>query len=146
MAVDAQGNLYVASNAFADVDLRKYSPNGSLIYASLIRSCGDGFLSVESLAIDNAGHAWIAGDTTACVVVTPNAEPVHVSEGSRMRGFVMRLDTAKLTSEGPLYAAHLSDVENRIAAVRVDSEGNAYVTGTATLPVGEYVAVAGHAP
>jgi hypothetical protein len=131
MAVDTKGNLYVASHAFADVDLRKYSPNGSLIYATLVRSCGDGFLSVEGLAIDNDGHAWIAGNTTACLAPTPNAVPLHVNESGRMHGFVILVDTAKPGSEGPLYVAYVSETENRIAAIRVDSDGNAYVTGTA---------------
>src|SRR5262249_18706406 len=69
VAVDTQGNLYVASHAFTDVDLRKYAPNGSLVYASLIRSCGEGFLSVAGIAVD-AGRVWIAGDTTACLPAT----------------------------------------------------------------------------
>jgi hypothetical protein len=129
MTVDAQGNLYVASHAFADVDLRKYAPDGSLIHASLIRSCGDGFLSVAGLAIDNAGRAWIAGNTTACLPASPNAVPVHLSEGSRTRGFVLLVDTTKPSSAEPLFVTYLSDAENRIAAIRVDSEGNAYVTG-----------------
>jgi len=131
MAVDAQGNLYVASHAFADVDLRKYAPNGSLIYASLIPPCEDGFLSVAGLAIDNAGRAWIAGNTSACLSTTPNAVVSRVSEVSRTRAFVMLVDTTKPGSHAPIYVTYLSDAENRIAAIRVDSEGNAYVTGAA---------------
>src|SRR5712691_10065783 len=130
VAVDAQENLYVASHVFADMELRKYAPDGSIIYDSLIRSCGDGFLSVAGLAIDNAGRAWIAGNTNACFPTTPNAVQSHVSEAGRTRGFVMLVDTAKPSSFGPLYATYLADVANRIAAIRVDSEGNAYVTGT----------------
>lgn len=130
MAVDAQGNLYIASHAFADVDLRKYGPNGSLLYASLIRSCGDGFLSVAGLAIDSTGRAWIAGNTTACLSTTPNAILSHLSHVGQARGFVMLVDTTKSTSMAPLYVTYLADVDNRIAAIRVDSEGNAYITGT----------------
>jgi hypothetical protein len=130
MAVDSRGNLYVASHAFADVDLRKYSPNGSLMYASLIRSCGEGFLAVAGLAIDGAGRAWIAGNTTACLATTPNAVQERVSHAGPARGFVMLVDTTKSSSMTPVYVTYLSDVDHRIAAIRVDSEGNAYVAGT----------------
>lgn len=130
MAVDAQGNLYVASHAFADVDLRKYSPNGSLLYASLIRSCGDGFLSVAGLAVDNAGRAWIAGNTSACLKTTPNAAQSHGSDTGRPTGFVMLVDTKKPGATAQLYVSYLSDIETRISAIRADNEGNAYITGT----------------
>jgi hypothetical protein len=42
----------------------------------------------------------------------------------------MLVDTTKPSSSAPLYVTYLSEAENRIAAIRVDSEGNAYVTGT----------------
>jgi hypothetical protein len=117
MAVDGQGNLYVALHAFADIELRKYAPNGSLTYSSVIPGCGDGFLSVAGLAIDHARRAWIAGNSTC-------------GKEKRMRGFVMLIDTTKPTSVAPLYMTYVSEVESRIAAIRVDQEGNAYVTGT----------------
>jgi hypothetical protein len=40
------------------------------------------------------------------------------------------VDTTKSSSAAPLYVTYLSDVEYQIAAIRVDGEGNAYVTGT----------------
>ena len=132
MTVDAQGNLYVASHALADVDLRKYSPNGSLIYASLIRSCGDGFLSVAGLAIDNAARVWIAGNTNACLRTTPNAIHSQGSKTGRATGFIMLVDTKKPGATAQLYVSYLSPVENRISAIRADSEGNVYITGTVT--------------
>jgi hypothetical protein len=128
--VDAQGNTYVAAHVFADVQLRKYTPDGSIIYDSLIRSCGDGFLSVAGLAADKAGRIWIAGNTTACLRTTPNAVESQIKRDSRASGFVMLVDTTKPSSTVPLYVTYLSDVENQIAAIRVDGEGNAYVTGT----------------
>src|ERR1019366_6926591 len=42
----------------------------------------------------------------------------------------MLVDTTKSTSMAPLYVTYLADVDNRIAAIRVDREGNAYITGT----------------
>jgi hypothetical protein len=131
IAVDRQGNLYVASHSFADVELRKYTPTGSIAYDSLIRSCGDGFLSVTGLAIDHAGHAWIAGNTTACLPATPDALQAHAKAGS-MRGFAMLIDTAKPTSSTPLYVTYLADVDHRIEGLRVDGEGRVYLAGNTT--------------
>ncbi len=42
----------------------------------------------------------------------------------------MLLDTSKPTSTAPLYLTYLAGEESQISAIRVDAEGNAYVTGT----------------
>jgi hypothetical protein len=134
VAVDATGNLYVASHAFSDVELRKYTPTGSIVYDTLIRSCGDGFLSVAGLAIDNGGHAWIAGNTTACFRATSDAFKKDAGEAKRMRGIVIRVDTAKSSAIDPTYVTYLSDVEYQITGIRVDGQGNAYLSGTTESP------------
>jgi hypothetical protein len=130
VAVDAEGNVFAVSHALSNVDIRKYAPNGSLVFSSLIRSCGDGFLSVAGLAVDKSGRAWIAGNTTACLPATPGAIVSRVSATGGTRGFVMLLDTSKPGATAPVYLTYLSDVDNQIASIRVDGEGNAYVTGT----------------
>jgi hypothetical protein len=129
--VDAQGNLYVASHWLADVELRRYAPDGSLTYDSLVRSCGGGFVAIAAIAIDKIGRAWIAGNTTACLPTTPAAFTTQIGEPAGPRGFLMLIDTTKPSSAPPVYVTYLSQVENRIRALRVDSDGNAYVTGTA---------------
>jgi len=127
--VDSYGNLYIALHSFADVELRKYAPNGSVNYDSVIRSCGDGFMSVAALAVDDAGHAWIAGNTTACLAPTPGALQTQIADKSQLHGFVMMLDTSKPNATAPLYVTYTADVENEIAAIRVDREKNVYITG-----------------
>ena len=130
VATDAQGNLYMASHSLADVELRKYARNGSLIYANLVRSCGgDGFVAIAAMVIDKMGRAWIAGNTNTCLPTTSNAFAAQTGEHAGPRGFVVMIDTSK-PSSAPVYVTYLSQVENRIRALRVDSEGNAYVTGT----------------
>ena len=129
MAIDGQGNLYIASHTFSDVDLRKYGRDGSLLYSSLIRSCGEGFTSVTGLQVDGAGRAWVAGNTAACFSTTPNALRRRVNP-SQVHGFIMLLDTSKPSANAPIYATYLDSVENRIVAIRVDHYGNAYVAGT----------------
>ena len=128
MAVDGRGNLYVASHVVADVELRKYTPDGTLAYDSLVRSCGAGFLSLTGIAVGGSGLVWIAGNTTACMPGTTNAFHPHVEPAGALRGFVMLLDTTK-PSATPLYVTYLSNIEYRINGIRVDRQGNTYATG-----------------
>jgi hypothetical protein len=128
-AVDSHGNLYIALHSFADVELRKYAPNGSITYDSVIRSCGDGFISVAGLDVDDAGHAWIAGNTTACLAATPGALQTQIGDKSQLHGFVMMLDTSKPNATAPVYVTYTAGVENQIAAIRVDRQKNVYLAG-----------------
>ncbi|HEY1242449.1 MAG TPA: hypothetical protein VGF16_17930 [Bryobacteraceae bacterium] len=146
MAVDAQGNLYVASHANADIELRRYSSSGSLSYDNLVRSCGDGYVSVTGLALGGEGRVWITGVTTGCLQATERAYARQPQPAdSRPRGFVISLDTRKPGNAEPAYVTYLSEIPCRPTALRVDREGNAYVAGTtdsldyphaAVLPVG----------
>jgi hypothetical protein len=128
MALDSRRDLYVASHQFSEVELRRYAIDGSITYDSLIHSCGNGYLSVVGLAIDGLGRAWIAGNTNACLLTTPGSIETTVSD--RMRGFLMMIDTTMPSSNQPLYVTYLSNEESRITAIRLDSQGNAYITGT----------------
>ena len=130
VAVDTEGRLYVASHSSTDVELRRYAPDGSLTYDYLMRSCGHGFLSVAAIAIDNTGRVWVAGNTTACVQTTPNALQTRVGDSGTSHGFVALIDTTKSSTSAPVYVTYLSRAQNSINDIRVDSGGNAYVTGT----------------
>lgn len=130
VAVDSDGNLYMAFHSSADVELRTYAPDGSTKYDARVRACGPGYLSVTGLAVNNAGSAWITGNTNACLPATHNALQKHVANTTQMHGFVLLLDTRNPSSTEPRYLTYLSGVENRINAIRVDGSGNAYVAGT----------------
>jgi hypothetical protein len=129
VATDRRANLYAAFHAFSGVDLRKYSGNGSLLYSSVIPMCGDAFVSVVGLAVDDAGRAWIAGNTNGCSGTAATSPPIDLLDAGRMRGFVMVVDTSKPGSVPPPNLMYLSDVENRIAAIRISSEGEVYIAG-----------------
>lgn len=130
MAVDGSGNLYLASHAFSDVELRKYAPDGSLVYSSLIRSCSDGFMVVAALNVDDAGYAWIAGNTDACLSTTSNATTAGEGNRGQRRSFVILVDTAKPGST-PLYTTYLPDAAHRISGLFVDGHRTVYLTGSA---------------
>jgi hypothetical protein len=129
IAVDSRGNLYVVIHLFTGLELRKYRLDGSIIYDSVIPTCGPGLLSVSGLAIDNTGHAWIGGSTTACLNTTSGAWLGNVRDTALRHGFVIMLDTSSPSSTAPRYATYLADAENEVTAIRADREGNAYVTG-----------------
>ena len=131
VSVDSHGNLYAALHSGSDVELRKYAPNGSLVYDNLVRSCGVGFVSVVAIAADDRGRVWIAGNATACIATTPGALTSHLTHPAQPHGFVILIDTAKPSSADPLYATFLADADNRITGLRADKEGKAYLSGIA---------------
>jgi hypothetical protein len=130
VAVDSQGNLFVALHLMSGLELRKYSPNGSVSYGSVIRSCGPGFLAISGLVIDEAGYAWIAGNTSACLPVTSDALYRRIANLPEGQGFIAKLDTNKPSATAPLFLTYVSDVENQITGIRVDKNGSVYVVGT----------------
>ena len=141
IAVDSEGNAYITgwtwSTDFPTVDPLQGSfagvadafvaklneDGGALVYSTYLG--GSGRDEGEGIAVDSAGNAYITGDTNSSDF--PIANPVQAT----CRGedaFV-----AKLSGDGSalVYSTYLggsgSDYGRGIA---VDSEGNAYVTGS----------------
>lgn len=130
VVADSQGNLFVALHRLAGVEIRKYSPNGSMMSSSVVASCRDDSLAVAALAVDNSGHLWIAGNTrAACFPTTARAWHRNVPDAPQMRGFVALLDLSKPTSNAPVYATYLADANSWISDMTVDTDGNVYVAG-----------------
>jgi hypothetical protein len=130
IATDSRGNLYTVSHVMADIELRKYSPDGGVVYDSLIRSCGSGFLQLSAIAVTDSGLAGIAGNTTACFQATAGAYRGGGAQSGRMRGIVILVDTTKPSGATPSYLTYFSDGDYRVTAIRIDSQGNAHVAGT----------------
>jgi hypothetical protein len=122
--------VYVALHLFGGLEVRKYAPDRSVIFDSVVPACGPGSVSVSGIAADRAGHVWIAGNTTACLTSTESAWKQRVSDVSRPHGFVLRLDASKPAPSAPLYLTYLADPDNWIFGLRIDAEGNAYVAGS----------------
>ena len=124
IALDSHGNLYTASHVLSDLELRKYSPDGAVIYDSLVRSCGDGFVQVSAIAATDSGLVWIAANATACFETSTSAE-----RPGGMRGILILADTTKAGPAAPPYLTWLAESEYRITTIRADSQGNAYLAG-----------------
>jgi hypothetical protein len=156
IALDQAGNAYVTGstastqvtlpvtlgpdltyNGGGDVFVAKVNPNGtSLLYLGYLGGSGED--RGLAIAVDPAGNAYIAGDTSSPEATFPVTAGPDLTYNGSYDAFV-----AKINPSGTaiLYAGYLggngSDTANAIA---VDASGNAYLTGytsstEATFPV-----------
>ena len=115
--------------------LGNYEPNEALtidpplIYSTYLG--GSGFDGAKSVAVDNAGNAYITGETRSTNFPTHNAISNTLNSGSD--AFVVKINATGTTL---VYATYLggSNYEDefgpeRAGGIAVDSSGNAYVTG-----------------
>ncbi len=155
LAVDSSGNAYVAgvtdslnfptknpaysgNSGYKDAFIAKIGPFGTnLLYASYLGGGSDD--SGNSIAVDNSGNAYIAGDTFSLgtgngpfPTVPNNAYQTKNNGGPSGRdAFVARFDTTQSGSASLIYCTFLggSLSDERAYAIAIDSSGNAYVTG-----------------
>jgi hypothetical protein len=141
IAVDAQGNVYVAGNAGSfdfpmkgavqgtwggsgDAFLTKLNPTGSaLVYSTYLG--GNAIDYATAVALDPAGNAYITGVTFSANFPTVNA--FQSAKGAQQDAFV-----AKINPGGTawVYATYLGgNAVDEGYAIAADVSGNAYVTG-----------------
>lgn len=140
MAVDEAGSVYIAGSTrsadfpivrglqpkfggITDGFLAKLDASGNLVYSTFIG--GSGVDVVYGLAIDAAGNAYLAGETTSTDFPVVNAvQPRH---GGFWDAFVCKVNA---TGSALLYSTYLGGKENDLGfGVAVDAAGNAYVAG-----------------
>ena len=134
-AVDDSGNIYTASHALSDIEVRKYGPGGhKLEFATVVSSCGAGFTALDSVAITNEGQVWIAGHSAACFQPAANAlDKGSSTKSGEERSFLLRVN-ARLTASPPLtYFSFLPEAaRSRITGLQVGQNGDVYVAGYTT--------------
>ena len=120
---DRVGGIEGDSTGF-DVVVSKLAPAGNaLVYSTYLG--GSGLDDGQSIAVDSAGAAYVAGGTDSSDFNTVNA--IQASKGLLEDVFV-----AKLTSAGSalVYSTYLGGVgQDRAEGIAVNSGGAAYVTG-----------------
>jgi uncharacterized protein (TIGR03437 family) len=141
VAVDVQGNIYVAGNTASldfptkgaiqvttggsgDAFLVKLSPNGApLVYSTYLG--GNANDSASAVAIDAAGNAYIVGTTFSTDFPTKN--PFQGAKGAQQDAFVAKINP---TGTAWVYSTYLggNNVDEGYA-IAVDASGSAYVTG-----------------
>jgi hypothetical protein len=110
----------------SDAFVAKVKADGtSLIYAGCIG--GAGFDESAAIAVDGAGHAYVAGFTFSDEDTFPVKGGPETAHSGKSDAFV-----AKVKADGTtlLYAGYLGGALNdRAFGIAVDAAGNAYVTG-----------------
>jgi Beta-propeller repeat len=118
--------LQPALGGWSDLFIAKLKADGSaLIYSTYLG--GSGADSGQGLTIDGAGNAYLTGLTLSNDF--PTKDPLQPALGSEGRSdaFVAKLDRNGATL---IYSTYLGgDGEDWGAAIAVDAEGRAYVTG-----------------
>jgi hypothetical protein len=142
ITVDSAGNAYVTgstnstnwptANAIqaglagaSDVYLTKLNAAGTaLVYSTYLG--GTGFELAESVKVDSAGNAYLAGDTASTNF--PTASPVQAANaGGTSDAFVTKVNAA---GTALVYSTYLGGSDrDQAESIAVDSAGNAYVTG-----------------
>ncbi len=142
--VDASGNVCVAGltespdfpmlNARQTVSntttggaegfITKLSPSGTLLYSTYHGSLNDPYDYVNDIAVDEAGNAYVVGDTSGNDFPVLNA--FQTAFGSSRDAYL-----SKLSPTGSLlYSTYLGGIDADSAlGVAVDNQGNAYITG-----------------
>ena len=150
IAVDGFGNVYVTGSTKSfdfpianpiqstnsggccgfdeEVFVTKVSANGSnLVYSTYLGGPGNDF--GYDIAVDNAGNAYVTGETYSRNFPTVN--PIQLSVGPATNA-VIDAFVFKLNASGSalIYSTYLGgDYYDHGRGIAVDSEGNSYVTG-----------------
>lgn len=147
IAVDSSGHAYVAGQTdstnfpvtpgafqtdYRRLFVTKVNPTGSgLDYSTFLG--GNGFDEVWAIAVDEAGQAYIAGDTTSTnFPTTPGAFQPDYHPGSSVTregdAFVVKFNPA---GSGLIYGTYLGGADHDLGFdLDIDSQGRAYVTGS----------------
>ncbi len=145
IAVDASGNSYITGETFSDqvsfpvlvgpdltfngssdAFVTKVNPTGTaLVYSGYIGGSGlDASLAID---IDSSGNAYVAGETASIQVTFPVIGGPQLQANGVLDGFVAKLNPL---GNALIYCGYLGGGANeRVNAVAVDPNGNAYVTG-----------------
>ncbi len=166
LAIDAAGNVYVAGDTtgtgFPAVSGPDTSFNGgasdgfvakldaagtSLLYAGFVG--GSGSDRANSIAVDGAGNAYVAGVTNSTETTFPDGDgfgglpgPDTTYNGSYDDGFFVKVNAAGTAFLNAGYIGGAGLGTDGATDVAVDSTGNAYLAGTtmstqATFPDGD---------
>lgn len=147
IAVDDTGHAYVTGQTeslnfpvtpgayqtdFRRLFVTKLNPTGSaLVYSTFLG--GNGYDEAWAIAVDEAGHAYVAGDTTSTnFPTTPGAFQTDYRTGSSVTRegdvFVVKFN---LAGSGLVYGTYLGGTDHDLGfGLDVDGQGRAYVTGS----------------
>ena len=114
------------------------SGDASLVYSTFIGGSSNDFVGGRVLleighgiAVDDLGHAYLAGQTTSANFPTRNAYDTTYGANGNRDGWAALIDTELAGDASLVYSTYLGDNGSDAANdIDVDAEGYAYVTGT----------------
>jgi hypothetical protein len=141
VTLPVSGGLDLTYNGGGDVFIAKVKPNGtSLLFLGYLGGSGED--RGLAIALDSAGNAYVAGDTSSTEATFPvTAGPDLTYNGGSTDAFV-----AKINAFGTalLYAGFVGGSGSDSASgVAVDQAGNAYLTGDTSSTEATFPAVGG---
>jgi hypothetical protein len=141
VAVDGMGNVHVAgftdspnfptanplqaaSAGSDDAFVAKLDVNGALVYSTYLGGAGTDY--GQAIGVDNAGNAYLIGETRSSNFPTIN--PMQPALSGRSDIFVTKLNR---TGTALVYSTYLggTDEEDGLG-LEVDPQGNVYITGS----------------
>jgi hypothetical protein len=152
VAVDGAGNAYITgmtysatfpgvtagslqpaiSNTSSNAFVIKLDPTGTTILYSTYLGGSGGASSGWGIAVDGAGNAYVAGNTTDASFPGVTASSIQPALGGQQDGFVTKLNAA---GDAIVYSTYLGgNGDEGCCAVAVDAAGSAYVAGITTGP------------
>ncbi|MDJ0555164.1 MAG: SBBP repeat-containing protein [Microcoleaceae cyanobacterium MO_207.B10] len=125
---NAVQNSFSGGDGFSrgDAFVAKYSPDGSLIYATYIGGSGEDFGT--DIAVDASGDIYVTGNTNSANFPTVNSLQSSFGGGE----FSGDAFVVKLSNDGSniLYSTYLGGQDNDMSnSIAVDNNGNIYITG-----------------
>lgn len=152
IAVDAQGNMYVAGQTYSEsfplsnayqthlagsdnAFLSKLSSDGStLLYSTFFGGASSDW--INGIALDPSGRTYVGGVTySQQLPVTPGAYSASL-QGPNSDGFLAQFDLTKFGPASLLYSSYIGGKggDSQVNGVAADAAGNIYATGFTASP------------
>ncbi|HLH18846.1 MAG TPA: hypothetical protein VKX45_16625 [Bryobacteraceae bacterium] len=115
------GQLFPSAGFVSKFDVR-----GALVYSTYFRGSGNSVTSIQGIAVDAAGSAYVTGDqSNGTLPATPGA--FQTATTAATSAFIAKMDP---TGSRLVYSTYLSgSTSTGATAIAVDAQANAYVTG-----------------
>ena len=145
MRLDGAGNLYYLQSTRStnmpttigayqpthggdlDLHLSKWSPNGTLLFATFFGGRGEEDMETHNLWVTASGEAYMATATTSSNLPTTNGA-YQASHGGGYDGFIARLSADGTELLACTYIG--GGAHDRIEGIGADASGNIVVTGS----------------
>lgn len=144
LAVDGQGNAYVAGTTYSpdfpataarigvqganSAFVTRFSTDGKISYSVLIG--GEANNTPTAIAMDGAGNVYLVGNTDSQSFPVSAGALVSTLQAGSYTGFLVKLSYASTA----LYSTYLGTSYTSASSVLVDSAGEVVVGGTGTVP------------